>query len=156
MSVGTALFGRLTGDCDAITDSAQIAAATVVTDLIDDRIIPLRALPKTTIPLIAYQTDTSNYDKNYNGPSGFSSHEVTVACVGNDYDEAEQLGNAVVTLLSLKKTAAAGTDNRYESWGSQNVNACFIDDVGDAEETAIEIDSRVFRKDIKITIWLAA
>lgn len=154
MSVGSAIFGKLTGDCAAVTDTDLIAAAALVATLIEDRIIPLRAFQKQAIPLVAYQIDTSNYDKTYNGPSGLSSHEVTVACIADDFDGAEQLAGAVVTVLNSRKTAAIGTDARYELWGDQLVNTCVVDDVGDAEEFTIESGAKAIRKDIHITIWL--
>lgn len=132
MSVGEAIFGKLTDD-------------PTVSGLLGDRVYPLQAVQFSRFPLAAYEFGDSQYDQTYSGPSGLSSHAGTIACVGLTFDSAEALGNAVRTLINGQK----GT------WGGVTVLGCFVNDVGDALESAVETGQNVWRKDLAVTLWIS-
>lgn len=144
-SPGSAIFGRLSGDSDPASSDQAIAAATAVPPLLGDRIYPLQSIQSGAFPFVAYEFTESTFDRHYQGTSGLSMHVGTIAVVGLTFDDTENLGNLVRDLINMEK----GT------WGEQDVRICFVEGVGDALETIMEIDKRIWRKDLQVTIWLA-
>jgi hypothetical protein len=132
-SAGRAIYGKLT-------------ATTAVAALISTRVYPSQAVQFAAFPLVAYDVTDSEYDQTYAGPSGLSSHVITLSCVGLTHDSAEAVAEAVITAVN----AATGT------WGGVIVRGCFVNDVGDALETIMETEKRVWRKDVRATLWIAA
>lgn len=144
-SPGGAIFGRLTGVGDPPSSDAAIAAAAAMPALIAKRIYPLQSVQGAVFPFVAFEFDDSEFDTHYQGPSGLSTHKGTVAAVALTFDGAEALGNLARDLINMEKGL----------WGEQDVRICFVDGVGDAMETILEVDKRVWRKDLQVTLWLA-
>ena len=78
-----------------------LSSASAVTDIVANRIYPLRVPDKTTFPCITYQT-ISNVP--YNSKSGFTSYQsrVQVNVFENDYNNAFILSDAIKTALADK------------------------------------------------------
>lgn len=131
MSVGAAIYGKLTAD---------------LADTIGDRVFPAKAVQFKARPLVAYDVTRSDYDRHYQGASGLSSHDVTLSCVGDDYDSTEALALAVRELI----------DNGAGAWGGVTVQGCFVTDVGDSSEFEVETDVVVWQKDITLNVWIAS
>ena len=78
-----------------------LSSASAVTDIVANRIYPLRVPDKTAFPCITYQT-ISNVP--YNSKSGFTSYQsrVQVNVFENDYNNAFILSDAIKTALADK------------------------------------------------------
>jgi hypothetical protein len=138
MSAGKAIYGKLTTTPEVTAILADAGGVPGV--------FPSKAVQFSAFPLIAYGITQGTNDVAFDASQGLSSHNMTVACVGETYDSAEALGDAAVAALN----GGSGT------WGGQTVQGCFVESVADAEEVEIENERIVWRKDVQVLIWIEA
>lgn len=106
---------------------AALAASTGVTALVSSRIRPVDLLESDTLPALVYRRTGTELDNHSTGAGDFQFTSIEIACLADEYDDAEKLSLAVQDVLS----------GWASSTGTPAVDMCHLEGVVDQPE-AIE------------------
>ncbi len=78
---------------------AKLTATTAVTDIVGQKVFPIKAMQSTALPYITYQTISDNSINHATGATETNNTRIQVDCWAATYDEARTLGKAVKEAL---------------------------------------------------------
>ena len=116
-----------------------LQSTTQITDLITDRVFPLRRPQTSDIPALTYRKVFSNIEYSDDGKVAYTDISYDVFLYAESYSTLEQLFQAVLAL--------SGTTCTF--WG-QTVRSLRVEDIGD-DDYLEDLNQYTHRVEIKVT-----
>lgn len=111
---------------------AKLLSSESITDIVADRVYPQVAfLADRSYPMCVYKVDDITPTSTYGGPDRLTRCNVTIACVGRTYADADELAMTVVREL----------DGSASTWGTVEVQGCWLSDAGVTDDVITEPES---------------
>ena len=99
-----------------------------VASVVGNRVYPIFLPEKAKFPAIAFRRTSTQRDPHQRGGGGSIKASLSVSCISQDYDQAEELGEAVGVCFNAYRGEAAGI----------HVQSVFVEDQSDDPSPSVD------------------
>jgi hypothetical protein len=118
--IGSAIYQLLS------TDTAIIA-------IVGDRVYPHTSSARSSLPQVVFKVNDGDQEVTLDGPSDLATQQVSVACISQNYDTTDTLGDLVKAALG----------NEADNWGGTTILNVIVTG-GSIEDVSVDDDDTTY------------